>query len=605
MTKDILTFLKSYSFDSYNVNRLIVSSFLLSRKIEFVSNNFIKDFIISKGDKDYDTLQNFHRICSIGDFEELIELFEFVISPEDKIITGAVYTPNNIRNYIIENTLSNYKNLDEVTVCDPACGCSGFLYNVAKELKAKTKHSYKQIFIKNIFGLDIQEYSITRSKILLSLLAISEGEDENEFIFNLFIGNALLFNWNEVVQYSGFNIVLGNPPYVCSRNMDDASKKLLNNWPVCSTGHPDLYIPFFQIGISILLEGGVLGFITMNTFFKSINGRALREYLHNLKYKFKILDFGGHQIFRSKNTYTCICIIEKKASSSIKYFRLNKFNGQLKNKYKYKSINYSKLSFNSGWNLSNIDIINKIESIGIPLGDKFRTSNGIATLKNNIYIFQPVSENKNNYVLDSNHEIEKMICKNIINPNKLKNKINLTEIQKKIIFPYIYSDNYSLIDENIFKEKYPNAYSYLYSKKKILAQRDKGKANYENWYAFGRNQSLSKTKFKLLFPHISSSSPNFLLSTDENLYFYNGLAILGKNKRELLFLKKIMSSRLFWFYIINSSKPYGSEYFSLSRNYIKNFGIFEFSLDEIEYIINEKENDKLDIFIEDKYGITL
>lgn len=66
-----------------------------------------------------------------------------------------------------------------------------------------------------------------------------------------------------------------------------------------------------------------------------------------------------------------------------------------------------------------------------------------------------------------------------------------------------------------------------------------------------------------------------------------------------------MSSRLFWFYITNSSKPYGSGYYSLSRNYIKNFGIYNFTEDEIDWLTKEKDQEKLDNFIETKYGVYL
>ncbi len=75
-------------------------------------------------------------------------------------------------------------------------------------------------------------------------------------------------------------------------------------------GHPDLYIPFFEIGLTLLKEKGMLGFITMNTFFKSVNGRALRGYFQSKNYDLKIVDFGSTQVFQSKPTYTCVCLIQ-------------------------------------------------------------------------------------------------------------------------------------------------------------------------------------------------------------------------------------------------------------------------------------------------------
>lgn len=175
-----------------------------------------------------------------------------------------------------------------------------------------------------------------------------------------------------------------------------------------------------------------------------------------------------------------------------------------------------------------------------------------------------------------------------------------------MIFPYnIIKGQVKLIPESEFKKNYPETYNYLYANRKLLSERDKGKGSYENWYAYGRNQSLEKLKYKLFFPHIAPSTPNFVLNSDENLLFHNGLAIIGDNERELLFLQKIMSSRLFWFYITKTSNPYGSGYYSLSRNYIKNFGIHDFSEDEIDKIISEEDLEKLNKFIESKYGVQL
>jgi len=110
---------------------------------------------------------------------------------------------------------------------------------------------------------------------------------------------------------------------------------------------------------------------------------------------------------------------------------------------------------------------------------------------------------------------------------------------------------------------------------------------------------------KLFFPHITPDIPNFVINTDEELLFHNGLAVVTENERELYFLQKLMSSKLFWFYIKNSSKPYGSDYYSLSKNYIKNFGIYNFSEEQKEYIINEDNKEILDAFFEEKYNIKL
>ncbi|MDT0676994.1 Eco57I restriction-modification methylase domain-containing protein [Autumnicola musiva] len=611
MKHGFFTYLKSYSCDPQSVNRLIVSNFLYSNNIQKCNNVLIEQLRIKKDDSNFDDLKKFVSTFSIITIEDLIEAFEYVISPEEKVITGAIYTPNDIREFIVDQVINIKGNIDaSFKLCDPACGCSGFLYTAAKMIKEKSKRSYFDIYRENLFGLDIQKFSITRSELLLSLAAIVDGEDPEYFSFNLHLGNALNFDWkNEIPDFIGFDSIVGNPPYVCSRNIDRESKILIQNWSVSSTGHPDLYIPFFELGISFLKPNATLGYITMNTFFKSVNGRALRDYFQTHMFDMKIIDFGSFQVFDSKSTYTCICVIQKSVSENLKYVKLSSTDFLVNEKLSFKSIGYKNLDFERGWNLQEREILNKIESIGTPLGKKFTSRNGIATLKNDVYIFDPFQEDEDFYFLqnDREYQIERAACVDIINPNKLTKLDSIESIRKKIIFPYrILNGQAVIIPEEEFKMEAPGAYKYLLSKKEVLATRDKGKGkDYQIWYAYGRNQSLENYNFKLFFPHISPSIPNYVINNEPSLLFVNGLAIIGENERELKYLRKIMSSRLFWFYIINSSKPYGSGYYSFSRNYIKNFGIYDFSDNEIDQLLAIKDQEEINNYIENLYDVDL
>lgn len=616
MKQQVYIFLQHYSTTPVDVDRLIVSAFLKINKIKVQNNDLIKSLCISKSHiQEFKSLKEFITLIeseiSNFDLEELIELFEFVISPSDRIINGAIYTPTYIREYISSQTLKPFGHSASLfKVADISCGCGGFLLSAARQIKEISDLTYEEIFLHNIYGLDIQEYAIKRSEILLSLSAIIEGEDIN-FKFNLFTGNALDFSWrNNIAGFNGFNVVIGNPPYVCSRNIGIESKKFLQNWHVCSTGHPDLYIPFFEIGISLLKEEGKLGYITMNTFFKSINGRALRQYFQEMQSNLIILDFGALQIFNSKSTYTCVCFLEKIPSENLQYLKIENLTDFKNKQFTFNKVPYTSLSSKKGWNLQEAEIINSIESIGTPLGEKFKSRNGIATLKNTVYVFDPKREDANFYYLNSEgteYKIERDACVDVVNPNKLINTDSIDNIRKKIIFPYsIRKGKIIIIGENQLSASYPFTYEYLSSKKDVLATRDKGKGEkYDVWYQFGRNQSLEPYSFKLFFPHISPHIPNYVINDEPDLLFVNGIAIVSDNLREIKYLKKILSSRLFWFYITNSSKPYGSGYFSLSRNYIKNFGIYDFDEQQIEFLIETEDQIMINKFLEKLYGINL
>lgn len=605
-------YLSQYSSTPKDVDRLIISAFLEINNLKPRKNRLLKLYSIGTAEiEEYASLREFKAVINSDikefDFEQLIELFEFVISPADRIINGAIYTPQNIRTFIVSEAFKKINIInDSIKISDIAMGCGGFLFNASCELKKRTNKTYIEIFRNHIFGLDIQEYSVNRAKLLLSLLALQSGEDIEEIEFNLFQGDSLDFDWTtKISDFNGFSMILGNPPYVCARNLDLETKEKLKNWEVCKSGNSDLYIPFFQIGIENLDVNGILGFITMNSFFKSLNGRALRDYFQRKELAIRIIDFGSEQIFKSKNTYTCICFIENRNQDFISYTQSECKN--LKDKQSFKEINFGILDSKKGWNLKDNKTISKIESTGVPFGELYQTRHGIATLKNDIYIFRPVDEDENYFYLQNGslYKIEKDICKDIVNSNKLSREISLSNLKEKVIFPYDDEDKPKLLNEKIVSENFPEAYKYLQNKRKTLSERDKGKGNYENWFAYGRTQSLEKIKNKMFFPKYSDKTPNFIINSDDDLLFYNGLAVVGSSETEMQIIKKVMESNVFWYYIKTTSKPYSSNYFSLNGNYIKNFGICDLNDEEKRFLALETDQDILNEFFQDKYELKI
>ena len=116
---------------------------------------------------------------------------------------------------------------------------------------------------------------------------------------------------------------------------------------------------------------------------------------------------------------------------------------------------------------------------------------------------------------------------------------------------------------------------------------------------------MEKVGNKLFFPKFSDQTPNYLISNDNDLLFYNGLAIIGHSNEEMLLVKKLLESRLFWYYIKTTSKPYSSNYYSLNGNYMNNFGVCDFTNNEIDFILNENNKEVLDTFFEERYNIRL
>ena len=153
-----------------------------------------------------------------------------------------------------------------------------------------------------------------------------------------------------------------------------------------------------------------------------------------------------------------------------------------------------------------------------------------------------------------------------------------------------------------FKKKFPKAYDYLLKMKPALATRDKGEGKYEEWFAYGRRQSLDINKYKLFFPHICKR-PQFVLCEDKDLLFYNGIAVISESIEELMIIKKILESDIFYKYISQTTKDYASGYISLSRNYIKNFGIITLDEKQIKFL-NSIKSEKVESYLLELYGLS-
>lgn len=600
MRKETINILSHIS-DPQQLDAIVVKSFLINNGVVRVGG-FIADFLTN--------FDNNHTFCDIEKIEDVISIFEQAVPADEKTKNGAIYTPSYIREFIVNHLYSeDSERFMKGLVIDPACGCGAFLYTAALVNK-NSSNTYKSI-LSRLYGVDISPNSVRRTKLLLALVALTSGEYVEESDLNIHCANSLSFDFKQfdaVAAAGGYDFVIGNPPYVRSKNIEEESKALLPNWEVANGGNADLYLPFFEIGIKILNENGELGYITLNSFFKSVNARGLRKYFAKNLIGIDILDFGDELIFERKLAYTCITFISKHERETIRYHRTSANNIKNNKMGVYDLIPYLGLDNHKGWNLNKGDvlqIINRIEHTGTPLGAKYRIKNGIATLANDIFIFHPVREDESYYYLNVNGFefcIEKGICRDIIKPNILHSEDEIEPMMEKVIFPY--DSNYKPIPEAVFISKFPRAYQYLSLHRRKLDERDKGEGNFPVWYAFGRTQAISDKGKKLLFPYITDV-PHFVYTDNENMLIYCGYAIYHKNETELKALKRLLESSVFEYYMKHTSKPYAAGYYSYAKNYVKDFGILPLSPKQTEELLCLSSKEEIDEYVEQLYGLDI
>jgi len=257
----------------------------------------------------------------------------------------------------LDNLLHQYRDwLLQITICDPACGSGAFL-NQALEFLIQ-EHQYidnleaqllgsslgfpgaeLHILEKNIYGVDLNDESVEIAKLSLWLRTAQKGRKLNSLNNNIKCGNSLIddpevagekaFSWEkefpEVFVRGGFDVIIGNPPYVTITSNSYFEK----NYSTTSCG--DLYSLFYEKSTNLLIETGYLGFITPSSFLTNIRFQSLRLFF--LKYKINtILDL-GENVFADASVDSAIIIIEKNqvenniincSGSNFNFFKIEK-----------------------------------------------------------------------------------------------------------------------------------------------------------------------------------------------------------------------------------------------------------------------------------------
>ena len=152
--------------DVDEVNSLLVSSYIEINKLAVDKQSILSKYIIVQNPQrkaEYDRLVAFKesiiRSCGVFSFEMLIEFFEFVVSPSDKIVTGAIYTPKYIREAIVDHVfrLLGDRDYAALRIADIACGCGGFFLTIVEKILRETELDCHYIYKQILYGCDIEK----------------------------------------------------------------------------------------------------------------------------------------------------------------------------------------------------------------------------------------------------------------------------------------------------------------------------------------------------------------------------------------------------------------------------------------------------------------
>ena len=360
---------------------------------------------------------------------------------------------------------------------------------------------------------------------------------------------------DQVSKVPGFDIVIGNPPYVQLQKMGEEANLLQKAGYNTFIRTGDIYCLFYERGHQILKEKGVLTFITSNKWMRASYGEAVRKYFIKECNPLKLIDFAGYQVFENATVDTNILISErapfegKLATCSLgdDLDDLSYLSDYFRRKHRVGEFGFE------SWVLLNqmdLSIRQKIMQKGVQLKDwNVKINYGIKTGLNDAFI---INEDKRGELIEKCPESEGIIRPILRGRDIEKFKPNWAGLYLIHIpwhFP-LHKDNSvvggSLKAEKEFKRQYPAIYDHLSNYKKELTNRNVAETGirYE-WYAlqrWGANYMDDFFKHKM-YPNMTKYMP-FIFDTEG--YFINdkGFIITGEG---IAFLTAFLNSSLFKF----------------------------------------------------------
>ena len=113
-------------------------------------------------------------------------------------------------------------------------------------------------------------------------------------------------------NFTGFDLVLGNPPYIHLQSLPPRTKEILQQQGYAThDSNGDIYCLFYELGWQLLKEVGYLCYITSNKWMRAAYGQALRQFLYSKTNPLLLVDFAGAKIFGSATVDTNILLFRK------------------------------------------------------------------------------------------------------------------------------------------------------------------------------------------------------------------------------------------------------------------------------------------------------
>lgn len=382
---------------------------------------------------------------------------------------------------------------------------------------------------------------------------------------------------------AGFDAVIGNPPYVRIQELGRDVAVHCRARYATAYGSFDAYVPFIERGLTLLRSNGRLGFIVPSKFLKLDYGRRLRARLGRERLVETIVDFGHAQVFEGATNYTCILILDRAGVPELTFTAVKGTSAEVRRAVASRELpdaeRYPTADLGTDpWLLVEPEeraIIDAMLQAGPPLssvtGGVFT---GLQTSADPIYILEDRGLRDGRRVVVDGEGREVELEPDLLHPLASGVDVEryaLRTLRTLLLFPYQRRDGrMELLSEHALRAL-PRTWDYLRRHELELRGRERGKMDRDDWWAFGRTQSLGlHDRPKLCVPRLcarlrASADPDgraYLDNVDVN-------GILPRDGSVPLFtLLAVLNSRVGDWAFRRGSVPFQSNFFSANKQFI-------------------------------------
>jgi adenine-specific DNA-methyltransferase len=479
---------------------------------------------------------------------------------EKKKKDGKIFTPKEIVLEMLDNTLG-WSNLKfecgrvywpnaRKHIIDNSCGDGAFLvaivdfycHNVEVTTR-RNKTELKNMLETYIHGIELDP--VEYQKCLANLDEMARLNGLKDVKWDIQNRDALSCH-----DYDGkMDFVIANPPYIRTHDLECD----LSGFTFTDEGMKDIYLAFYELGFRMLNETGKMCYITPSSWFTSLAGQKMRDYIienRNLEY---VEDYGHYQLFENATTYVAITRFGKDKTDIVKHVRVERTQDDDGFWECVTDIPFDDMNIDGKFYFGTPGQLMQMREIieygkNMKRQDKvFQVKNGYATLADDVFIPKDMQGAHRVY-----HSVRPW---NIIPVIK-----SSTGKQEWCYYPY---------DKNgkLMEEKYVDEIIL----ETLRKSKDKleSRATTEPWYAFGRTQAINDTwKDKWTIKNIVKTPDDLKpVEAPAGTGVYGGLYILTEHPEGL----KALETQDFMNYVRMLGKYKSGGYYTYSSKELENY----------------------------------